>query len=226
MSLVIDLIIIAIIGLFIWKGWRKGLILGVSGILALIIAFAASGFIARNFSGEIAPALSPFISGEVDKAIDSAQLKFEADPQGDPVTNISENAISELGIFGTTAAKISGQVTKSVNEAGMRLKEAMEERITNSLAYALILIVSFILVLILFTIAANIINVAFKLPGLNLINGIGGAALGLVKGLFLCFVLAWAIGFLGIIIPSDILRNTVMLSWLMNTNPVSSILGI
>ncbi|MDR2360621.1 MAG: CvpA family protein [Oscillospiraceae bacterium] len=226
MSLAIDLIIVAIMGLFIWKGWRKGLILGLSGVIALVVAFTGSSFIARNFSDELVPALAPFISGEVDKAIDSAQSKFDANPQGDAASSVSESAVAELGILGSTASKISEEVTKSVNEVGTRLKEAMEDRITSSLAYAVVLIVSFILILILFAIVANLVNFAFRLPGLSIINGVGGAVLGFVKGLLLCFVIAWAIGFLGIVIPSDILRGTVVLSWLMKTNPISAILGI
>jgi hypothetical protein len=79
---------------------------------------------------------------------------------------------------------------------------------------------------ILFTVIANLVNLAFKLPGLELINDIGGAVFGLLKGLIFLFAIAWLIRFLGFIIPESTLNKTIVLKWLMVNNPIITIFGV
>ena len=52
MSLIIDLILIAIVAFCAWNGYRKGFIMGISGILALIVAFYGAQIVADTYSQE------------------------------------------------------------------------------------------------------------------------------------------------------------------------------
>ena len=58
MSLVLDLIVVAVLALFLWRGASKGLVASLCGLLAFVVAFAGAGLAARTLSPMVADAIS------------------------------------------------------------------------------------------------------------------------------------------------------------------------
>jgi hypothetical protein len=83
----------------------------------------------------------------------------------------------------------------------------------------------FFLVIIAFAIISRLLNFAFKLPGLRLLNSLGGAAFGLIFGVAIVFAGAWIIHYMGMLIPEETVEKTVLLKFFMNTNPLAFIFG-
>jgi hypothetical protein len=81
MNIIIDLLLIGILALCVWNGYRKGLILGISGILALVVAFYGANLIADTYSSEFISMVKPFIAGIVDKSVDETSVDIE-EPRG------------------------------------------------------------------------------------------------------------------------------------------------
>ena len=102
----------------------------------------------------------------------------------------------------------------------------MIHKLAGTLAYVAVLIIIFLLIVIIFAVIANLLNLAFKLPGLELLNEIGGTLFGLVKGLAFIFAISWALRFFGFVIPETTVNKTVLLKWLMNNNPIIAIFGL
>ena len=53
-----------------------------------------------------------------------------------------------------------------------------------------------------------------------------GALFGLVQGCIILFIAAWAIQFMGGLIPAETVEQTVLLKFFMTTNPMSLIFGL
>ena len=94
----------------------------------------------------------------------------------------------------------------------------MAKDISNFIAFAAVLIIS----LILFKIVTMLINKAFKLPGLNFINNMGGLLLGFVYGALLCYLFVFLAYY---ILPylsantsmssaSSVINDTVFFKWI------------
>ncbi|NLL39251.1 MAG: CvpA family protein [Clostridiales bacterium] len=228
MNIVLDLILIGILALCVLSGYKKGLILGISGILALVVAFYGANLVAETFSSDFTSMIEPMISNAVSGAVDESQEELPADEDDgeQEVYQVSYDSLKKLGVLETTAKKLAGELKDELREVGSSLKSAIVHKLSGAIAYAALLIIVFVLIIIVFKLLANAINFAFKLPGLNLINGIGGAALGFVKGMILLFILSWAAGFLGFILPEAVVNKTVVLKWLMNNNPITALFGI
>jgi len=242
-GIIIDVILFVILIFCTWKGWKKGLILTVSGIAAVIIAFWGSNLVADSYAETFSPALRPFVSGQVDKAVDAAQTTFNdsVNDNGDEpdsseeVFEVSNEALREIGFLSTAAKSMSDELSRQISETGIKLKNAMVDKITITLSRVLVMSVTFIVILIVFTIISNVVNLAFKLPGLRLVNEIGGAMCGLVKGLLLCFALCWVVRFTGFFLPDDsashsalqdAVDHTLLFNLLNNINPLAWIFGV
>ena len=72
------------------------------------------------------------------------------------------------------------------------------------------LVVAFLLILIALVAIGNVGNLSFRLPNLELLDEIGGAVLGFIKGMFYCVLLCWLLSFFGILIGKDTLGSTTL----------------
>ena len=71
-SIIMDVVLVGIIVLAAYRGFRKGIIASVIGIVSLVVAIYGANLLAVTFSGEFVGVLEPFVSG----IVDSTEAKF------------------------------------------------------------------------------------------------------------------------------------------------------
>lgn len=174
MSIIIDIVIIAIILLCIYGGYKKGLI-GmafsiVSFIAALIIAFIlftpVSTFVINNmeFDDNIKTSI-------VNKFTE--EQKVEASTEG----NNEENSISYITNY------INNQLTETKDKTVEIVATEISELCVKGIVFIALFIVARI-GLAFFKMIANFIS---KLPLINQVNKLGGIIFGLLKGLIITY---------------------------------------
>ncbi len=234
MSVVVDLLLILILGYGVWSGYRKGLIKGASRIVAVVIAFYVASIIANTYSGEFVAALKPFVGGMVDSSYTSASEEYKAGIYNDEYRD-SENksedyivnmeTLKSLGLSPKAAEQLLEDIDTTVNKAEDNVRTKISNGLCARLSYVIVYAIVFFLVLIIFTVIGNVINLAFKLPGLDLINDIGGTVLGFIEALIIVLFIAWFLGYVGILIPETFMEKSIFLKWLMNHNIFISLIS-
>ena len=225
MSIILDLVLIAIIAFCGWSGYRKGFILGISGIVALIIAFYGAQLVANTYSQEFTSVMKPFVSGIVDGAVDEAKDNAAKENKENDVYEVTYDALGNIGIIKSAAQNIADEISQKVTQTGQALREALVDSLCSKIAYVLTAVIVFLLIVIVFTVLANILNLAFKLPGLELVNDILGTAFGVAKGLIFAFTIAWVMRYMGFLINETIINKTIILEWMMEHNLVAKFFG-
>jgi len=225
MSLIIDLILIAIVAFCAWNGYRKGFIMGISGILALIVAFYGAQIVADTYSQEFTSMLKPFISGVVDAAVADVQIGGDEGYDNEEVYEVTYDALGNIGILKSAAQDIAKEIAERVERTGQTMREEIVSVLCSKIAYVLTSVIVFLLILIVFTVIANILNLAFKLPGLEFINETLGALFGFAKGAIIVVAIAWVMRYLGVLVDEDIVNKTMLLEWLMEHNLVTKFFG-
>ncbi len=232
---IIDILLLLIVLFCAYNGFRKGLILGITGIIAIVVALYGANLLADTFSPKVQEVMKPFVDGIVEKSVNDAKDKtsepgyvFYGPEEGenDEVYEVSYESLRKLGILKSAAQRITSEVREKVSKIGNDLKLELVDKLTEKLAYAATLVIAFILIIIIFVVLANIINLAFKLPGLELLNELLGLVLGLAKGFAIVFLLAWLVRFFGILLPEKTIDKTLILAWLIKVNPIPHFLGI
>ena len=69
MKIALDLILVAVIAIAIWGGYKKGVIMGIGGIIVLIVAMVLGNALSSAYSQEVISAMRPFASGYTDKLL-------------------------------------------------------------------------------------------------------------------------------------------------------------
>jgi hypothetical protein len=238
MNTAIDLTLIAILLICGWSGYKKGLIMGIGGIVVFAIAVYGANLLSNTYSYEAIDALRPFAGGYVEKKIDeevrpvlglgakdiSVEDYLKANPEKEDLfcTSIFE----AVGIYSQAAEKMSAEAQEYADTQNTSLKSAVIEVLCMRAAYVCGFILAFLLIHILLTVIGNLPNISYKLPDMDLVNDIGGASLGVFNGFLFCVTVVWALKFTGMLLSQKILSETLFASDLMRWDLLGDILGI
>lgn len=223
MKMIIDVVLLVIIALCTWGGYRKGLIGGVAGILAIIIALFGGSLLSSTYAGEVIPALEPFVDGYVDSQQTRDDILEtlgygESDKSLDDILAEDPSlrydyAYECMGAFGFSEKRAEELAEKSVrvaDENGVGMTDAVVSVLCDTITYVGGLLIAFLLILIALIAIGNIGNLSFRLPNMENLDEIGGATLGFVKGFFYCVLICWLLSFLGLIIGKDTMAGTTL----------------
>lgn len=229
-QIVIDVVLVAILAVFIYFGVQKGFILGISGIIVLVVSFYGAGIIANTYSDRFTPMIEPIVSKYVEKSVTDAKSNqtsaVVAKNEKDPVGTLGLDSLHRLGLFSDTAQKLVDDLKGKVTTIGQEFISLVTKKVSTSVSYILTFIASCILITLILNILIRILDAAFKLPGLGLINGTGGFILGFFKGMLILFAIAWAMRYFGGVFPDEAAGKTVILKWLMSNNLLAAFFGV
>lgn len=238
MRAVIDLVLLAIIIISIWSGYKKGLIMGIAALLAAIISLYGASLVSQAYSYEVVPVLRPFVSGYIqnrmenevleDLGIDDTSLSVEDVLSGDPSLrhDFCAACYASTGIYADAADQMATEAEEYAAANGATIQESVVEVFCIRAAYVAGVALVFIVFLIALTALGNIPNLSFNIPNMDTLNDAGGAVMGLVNGMVYCILLCWALRFLGLVIGRDTLENTILAKFFISIDFITSGVGI
>lgn len=199
--MITDIIIIALIALGVFFGYKKGLVgilIGVASlILSIILAFVLQG-----------PVSEYLYSTPVGTSIESKVTEFVNDTlssENNENVDSEDNTKKENDFF----SKVIQDATNSEDT----VKEA-SKNITMFILKGITFIGIFILVRIICYILQMILNVVFDLPILHSVNKFGGMAINLVATLLKLWILLAAIQLISSVVAIDFIINLINQSYL------------
>lgn len=187
MGIIIDLILIAIILLSAFLGYKKGLVKLGAKLFAGIIAIIVTIIIYKPVSGMIINNTS------IDEKVKDAIIQN--------TTNIiNENEQIQ-----------DNNITNQVED---KILPEQAENIAKNVVYAVTAIVLFIVVKIILSIIISLMDFVANLPILKQFNEIGGIIYGIVRGLLIVCICILLIGVYAKINPENDLNNAIQNSHL------------
>ncbi|MBQ7692801.1 MAG: CvpA family protein [Oscillospiraceae bacterium] len=223
MKAIIDIILIIIIALCTWNGYKRGLVGGVAGILAIIVSLLGASIVSAAYAHEVVPALKPFVDGYLDShrnrdailermGYGSSELSLEdiLDQDSSLRYDYAYESLTDLGLYSKRAEDLAARAVSYAEETGATMTEAIVSVLCDTITSVAALVVAFLLILILLVAVASIGNLSFRLPNLENVDEIGGAVLGFGKGFLYCILLCWLLSFLGLVIGKETMAHTTL----------------
>jgi hypothetical protein len=226
LKLILNLALLVILALCIWGGFKRGLIGGVAGFLAALIAIVGANAISSAYSRELVPALSPFVGGYIDSETTTDQILSSIGYGGTDLSlddiltqdtslryDYAYESLRSIGFCRVIAEEQANESVGYANRMGITVTEAVITMACNTIAYVGLFVIAFIMILILITAAMDILNVDFHLPNVEVLDEVAGAAMGFVRGFLYCVLACWVLGFLGMLIGRDTCDTTPLISF-------------
>jgi len=225
-KLILNIILLVILALCIWGGFKRGLIGGIAGLLAVILALVGANALTIRYGREVVPALNPFIGGFIDSETTTEEVLTRLGYGGTDLslTDILEQdsslrydyayeCLRAIGFYKGVSEDLARDSVAYAQQTGISLTDAVVTVACNTVAYVGCITIAFIMILILITAIMDVINLDFHLPNADFVDEAAGAAMGFVKGLVYCILFCWLLGFLGVIIGKDTCDTTPLISF-------------
>ena len=233
--LILDIVLLLIVALCTWSGYRKGLIGGIAGILVVVIALFGGSLLSSAYSREVVPVLEPFVDGYIDSQntrddiLEKLNYGYSDLSLEDVLARDSslrykyaEECMKTVGIYQDRAEEMAVKAVDTADRNGVSMTEAVVSVLCDTASFVGGLTVAFLLILILLVAIGNIGNLSFRLPNLELLDEIGGAVLGFVKGFLYCVLLCWLLSFLGLIIGRETIEDSALAQFFLQIKFLTS----
>ena len=200
----IDVIIAAVLALFVVLGWKRGLVRTLAELLAVVLALVFSAQAARAAAPVVVDrVLRPATHAAIEQRVN--ELLRDSTPSVSPLEELEqvveaipndfvrEQARGVLEGLGASAEAAAGPAREQMEQAGKDVADAVLDGVVRSLIQSVLCGVFFVILAALFRLAARVLRLAEKLPGVRQLNELGGALLGLGKGLILVCLILWVL---------------------------------
>ena len=117
-------------------------------------------------------------------------------------------------------------VTNRAIETGRTLLEEVVGSVVHSIAYAVLYLLSFLALFLVLKLLLKPLDLASRLPGLRTLNGLGGAALGLVEATLLLYVAVWVLRKFQLVITPQLIEESMLLRIFTDYSPISLITSL
>ena len=231
--LIYDLIIAAILLLFVELGRKRGFVLTLCGLLAMFVAFAGAGIVSNLMCDPVAKLIEPMIETSITQVLGEAVEQIGIVSAADLSAvdgSVAEGAVTGLSLEqALTALKVSGayrmfsQSLQNALEQGLlpavtSAASAIAVYLSREVARMALFLVSFVVILLAWKLLSKMLDLAFRLPVLSTINRTLGGVVGLVKGGLLVFIGVWL---LKNHLPPQALMETWLLRFFAENTPLT-----
>ena len=227
---IIDAIAAAVLlGFAIW-GAQRGLFRSLTGLLSVFVALVGAGLIAGALAAPAArlagPLVEEHIRGQVDEAMEvqsSQQVEMpELEMEEDDGFAI-EDLLALMGLDEDVRESLLGDIQEKAVDTGVNVATAIVESVVQSLLYGVLFLLSFLALMLLLKLAVGAMDLVLKLPGLHLLNSLGGAVIGLAEGALLAFLAIWVARRLGVSFDTETVAQTHILHFFTTNTPLSAL---
>jgi len=242
LTTIINIVLLGIIVVCAWLGFKKGIIMGIIGILVIILSLYGAQLLSDTFSYEVIPVMKPFVSGVMDTRVEDTAftvLGFEPDENGEyHVTESLDDMIAampearkeicrwaykDLGLYDAIADDMAQKAVESMDEnEGVSISSAISNTLCQSISWYGGFIIAFFLIFTVLTVIINIPNLSFRIPYVGILNDLGGLVIGVYAGMLFCSLLVWVLQFTGIVLPQDTLQQAGVAKWIMEKDLLST----
>lgn len=225
-----DLILLVILAFFLWRGWRKGLILSLCGLVVVILALVGANFIADTAAPPVAKALQPKLAAAIEENVADYMATHYNDivpgANAPDIPNLSD-ALREMGGIYAWCADSVEDTAIEITYGMDRLLDFSElcsiaaSRVAEQLAHHILFAVAFVVLFVLLTLLLHALDLVAKLPGLHFCNGLGGGLIGLIKGILVLFVVLCVLRLTsGQLFAPETVNKTHLFKFFVEINPI------
>ncbi len=239
---IINIVLLAILVICAWQGYKKGIIMGIIQVLVIILSLYGAQVLSDTYSYEVIPVLKPFVSGYMETLVEENTYQafgYEPDEQTgqydapysttdllnsspDMRQTVAQRTYQSLGLYDGMAQTLADRTIAYAQENNASLTSSVVTIACQSVTWYAGFLLAFIILFAILTVIVNLPNLSFKIPYIGIVNDLGGLAIGLFVGAMFCSVIVWVFQFAGLVLPEESIRATGLAGFFLDKNLLAS----
>ena len=215
---IIDVIMAVVLIAAVIYGAHRGLFRALAGLAVVIVALVGAAIIANTLAAPAARLVTPLIREQIETKVDEAMAR-----QSQEVQMPEEDLLALMGLDEDVRNSLASQTQEKIQDTGVSLVMAVVESLAQSILYAALFLVSFVGLTILLKLLIRAMDLVLQLPGLHLVNSLGGAVIGLIEGALVLFLAIWVLRRFGVSFETDTVSATHILRFFATHTPLSAL---
>ena len=187
---IVDIVIIAILGLSVLVGLYRGFISSVASMGGCLLSLGLSFWLSPKVATAIQS--NPEILKTLMSYTDAATKIGDQTLASTSVTSLTQNTITDIlnkvSLPAPLSTLLQSNLENKVFGTAADVGSYVSQTIVGAILNVICFILCFVVLLIVLHFVLNFLKVVFKFPVLKQLNSIAGGALGLLRGVLLCFV--------------------------------------
>lgn len=225
-SVMIDIAIAAVLAVCAALGWRRGLIRSLLGLATVAVAVILSTQIAKAAAPKLIDQyLRPATYAAIEQRAEEISREAEASTLEElrwnlervldaiPSGFIRERARETLDDVLPLGETLGGAMLTPLTELGKDMADAALNSVVRDVIQSILCAVLFAVISFFLRLVSKALRIAEKLPGIRQLNELGGALVGVAKGLVLVCLAVWILRLTGVLTP-DMAADSVILGFL------------
>ena len=225
---IIDMIAAAVLIAAAAWGAHRGLFRALAGLAVVIVALVGAAVIANALAAPAARLVTPLIRESIETRVDEAMAQQSQEVQM-PEEDVDEGfAIADLlalmGLDEDVRDSLVRQTEEKIQDTGISLAMAVVESVAQSILYAALFLISFVGLTILLKLLIRAMDLVLQLPGLHLVNSLGGGRHRPGReGALALFLAIWVLRRFGVSFETDTVSATHILRFFATHTPLSAL---
>ena len=224
---IIDVIAAAVLLAAAVYGAHRGLFRALAGLVMVFVALVGAAVIANVLAAPAAGVVTPLIRESIESRVDAAMVQQSQEVQMPELDVDGDFEIADLlalmGLDEDVRDSLVQQTEEKIQDTGVSLAMAVVESVAETILYAALFLVSFVVLMILLKLLTHALDLVLKLPGLHLLNALGGALVGFVEGALLLFLAVWLLRRFGVSFETETVSATYILKFFAAHTPLSAL---
>lgn len=224
---IIDVIAAAILIASAAWGAHRGLLRALAGLAVVIAALVGAAIIANTLAAPAAHLVTPLIQEHIETRVDAAMAQQSQEvqmPEEDVDQDFAiEDLLALMGLDEDVRSSLVQQTEEKIRDTGVSLAMAVVESVAQSILYAALFVLSFAVLTIALKLLVRALDLVLQLPGLHLVNSLGGGIIGLIEGALALFLAIWVLRRFGVSFETDTVSATHILKFFAAHTPLSAL---
>ena len=226
-TVIIDVIAAAVLIAAAAWGAHRGLFRSLAGLAVVIVALVGAAVIANALAAPAARLVTPLIREGIETRVDEAMAQQSQGVQM-PEADVDEgfeiaDLLALMGLDEDVRDSLARQTEEKIQDTGVSLAMAVVESVAESILYAALFLLSFVVLTIALKLLIRALDLVLQLPGLHLVNSLGGGLIGLAEGALALFLAIWVLRRFGVSFETDTVSATHILKFFATHTPLSAL---
>lgn len=217
--ILIDVCIVAALVFFAWLGEKRGFILTLCSLVAVIVAFVGATIITNAAAPKVAEYIQPKLEQSIQESLDEKAKEVDLIDYFN-VEDVMAVLREKGGVYEWAADSLEDILRdidiSSYTQQAAKAAAALAGQLSRSILFPIV----FLLLLIAWFFVSHALDLVSKLPVVNSLNhGLGGA-MGLIKGIVVVYVAVWVLCGPAGVISSQMAQETHLLRLMAQYDPI------